>query len=105
MLLFGLLLLAATGAFTGLAIAGNLSGGPDYTVSMLGNQIVTMNALAIFSAGLALALLFCLGLSLMTGAATHHRRAHRAAQQPGRYGGTAPGRMNESTRPDDRPHP
>lgn len=105
MLLFGLLLLAATAAFTGLAIAGNLSGGPDYTVSMLGNHIATMSTLAIFSAGLALALLFCLGLSLMTGAATHHRRAHRAARQPGRYGRTAPGPMNETTRPDDRPHP
>ncbi|MFC3572498.1 hypothetical protein ACFOZ0_04215 [Streptomyces yaanensis] len=82
MLIIGLLLLAATGAFAGLAIAGNLSGGPEYTVSMLDHPIATMNALAIFSSGLALALLFALGLAAAVNAATHHRhrgpRSHRA---------------------------
>ncbi|MEU6477062.1 hypothetical protein ABZ858_09240 [Streptomyces sp. NPDC047017] len=102
MLLIGLLLLAATGAFVGLAIAGNLSGGPDYSVSMLGNHLVTMNTLAIFSAGLALALLFCLGLSLMAGAATHHRRLHRAARY-GRPADTRP--VDDTTRRDDRRYP
>ncbi|MEU6813104.1 hypothetical protein ABZ920_29810 [Streptomyces sp. NPDC046831] len=78
MIFIGLLLLAATGAFVALAIAGNLSGGPEYTVSVLGNDIATMNTLEVFSAGLALALLFCLGVALLTGAATHRRRPHRA---------------------------
>ncbi|ANH90429.1 MULTISPECIES: hypothetical protein [Streptomyces] len=101
MLLIGLLLLAATGAFTGLAIAGNLSGGPQYTVSILGNDIVTLNTLAIFSAGLALALLFCLGLSMLAGAATHHRH-HRVA----RYGGTDTRPTGGgTTQPDDRRYP
>ncbi|MFI9601133.1 hypothetical protein ACIHCX_14805 [Streptomyces sp. NPDC052043] len=99
MLLIGLLLLAATAAFTGLAIAGNLSGGPRYPVSVLGNHVATMNTLEAFSAGLALALLFCLGASLMAGAATHHRHAHRA---PRRYGGRDTGTLNEPTGRDGR---
>ncbi|WP_234327138.1 hypothetical protein [Streptomyces sp. NRRL WC-3742] len=64
MLLLGLLLLAASGAFTGLLIADNLSGGPDYQVTVLGNDLVTLNGLGIFLAGIALALLFCLGLAM-----------------------------------------
>jgi len=71
MLIIGLLLLLATGAFTGLAIAGNISGGPEYTVSILDHNIATMNMLAIFSSGLALALIFCLALAMMM-------RRHRA---------------------------
>lgn len=85
MLLIGLLLLAATAAFTALVIAGNLSGGPEYTVSVLGSDIVRVNTLEVFSAGLALALLFCLGAALMVGAAARHRRSHRVARD---YGGT-----------------
>ncbi|MCX3058574.1 hypothetical protein [Streptomyces beihaiensis] len=74
----GLLLLAATGAFTGLAIADNLSGGVDYSVTMLGNHIATLSPLGLFCSGLALALLFCLGIALMTHRATqHHHRHHR----------------------------
>jgi len=76
MLFLGLLLLGATGAFTALAIAGNLSGGPEYSVSVLGHHIATMNTLAVFCSGLALALIFCLGLVLARSGATHRRR-HR----------------------------
>ncbi|MFH9982404.1 hypothetical protein ACH4ND_24815 [Streptomyces sp. NPDC017179] len=100
MLLIGLLLLAATAAFTGLAIAGNLAGGPHYPVSVLGSHIATMNTLEIFSAGLALALLFCLGASLIAGAATHHRHAHRSTH---RFGGRHDtGTLNEPTGRDGR---
>ncbi|MEV6115210.1 hypothetical protein AB0L59_22500 [Streptomyces sp. NPDC052109] len=81
MLFLGLLLLAGTGAFTALAILGNLSGGPEYTVSVLSHDIATMNGLALFSSGLALALLFCLGLAMMTTAATHRHR-HRRPRAP-----------------------
>jgi cell division protein FtsX len=80
MLLIGLLLLGATGAFTALAIAGNLSGGPEYTVSVLDHQIATMNTLAVFSSGLALALIFCLALTTAVIGASHrptHRRHRR----------------------------
>lgn len=77
MLFIGLLLLAATAAFTGLAIAGNLSGGPHYSVSVLDQHIATMNSLAIFCAGLALALIFTLGLATVLNAATHRPRGAR----------------------------
>ncbi|MFE9021053.1 hypothetical protein ACFYNL_21160 [Streptomyces sp. NPDC007808] len=73
MLVLGLLLLAATGVFTGLVIADNLSGGPDHPVTVLGRELATMNTLAVFCSGLALALLFCLGLALVKRGATHHR--------------------------------
>ncbi|MER5213605.1 hypothetical protein ABT063_24295 [Streptomyces sp. NPDC002838] len=78
MIVLGLLLLAATGAFTGLVIADNLSGGPEYTVSVLGQDIATMNALAIFCSGLALALIFSLGLSAASTAVHRHRKHPRA---------------------------
>ncbi|MEV5878260.1 hypothetical protein AB0L75_29340 [Streptomyces sp. NPDC052101] len=81
MLFLGLLLLAGTGAFTALAIVGNLSGGPEYTVSVLGHDIATMNGLALFSSGLALALIFCLGLTMMAAGSTHHHR-HRRPRTP-----------------------
>ncbi|MGW2746210.1 hypothetical protein [Streptomyces sp. NPDC001450] len=42
--LFGLLLLVGSGAFTALVIAGILSGGPDYAVSVLGHHIATLPA-------------------------------------------------------------
>jgi hypothetical protein len=74
MLFLGLLLLAATAAFTGLAISDNLGGGPHYTVSVLGNDIATMNTLAIFCAGLALALIFSLGLWMAAGGAMRRSR-------------------------------
>ncbi|MFE7649586.1 hypothetical protein [Streptomyces phaeoluteigriseus] len=79
----GLILLAAAGAFTGLVIADNLSGGPRYTVSVLGREIATMNTLAIFCSGLALALIFCLGLAMVKGSATHRR--HRGTDRTDPY--------------------
>ncbi|MFF8772578.1 hypothetical protein [Kitasatospora sp. NPDC015120] len=94
MLLIGLLLVAATAAFTGLLIADNLSGGPEYQVTILGHQLVTLSSLGVFLAGLALALLFCLGLALAA-AARRRRRVHRtdrrdrrAAAAPRRAPGT-----------------
>ncbi|WSP86623.1 hypothetical protein OG289_01715 [Streptomyces sp. NBC_01235] len=84
MLLIGLLLLAATAAFTGLVIADNLSGGPEYSVSVLDHHIATMNTLAVFSSGLALALLFSLGLAVAASGAVHRRHRHRRP----RVGGT-----------------
>jgi hypothetical protein len=77
MLILGLLLLGCTAAFTGLALADNLNGGPDYTVSMLGHHIATMNTLAIFCAGLALALIFGLGTMMAMGGMSLRRRKTR----------------------------
>ena len=76
MILLGLLLLAVTGAFTGLLIAYNLSGGPEYTVTMFDNDVATMNSLSIFLSGVALALLFCIGCALVLGGGA--RRRHRS---------------------------
>ena len=77
MLFIGLFLLVTTGAFTALVIADNLSGGPEYAVSVLDSDIATMNTLAGFCSGLALALLFCLGLAMARGGVVHrrHRRS------------------------------
>jgi hypothetical protein len=77
MLLLGLLLLACTAAFTGLAIADNFSGGPDYTVTILGQHIATMNGLALFCAGLGLALVFGLGCFMAMTGGLLRRRKHR----------------------------
>jgi hypothetical protein len=78
MLILGLLLLACTAAFTGLVLAGNLSGGPDYKVTVLDNHIATMNSLAIFCAGLALALIFALGVAMaVTGLGLRRRRSRK----------------------------
>ncbi|MCZ4118509.1 hypothetical protein [Streptomyces sp. H39-S7] len=78
MLFLGLVLLAATGTLTGLLIAGNLNGGPDYTVVLLGHDLVRMNSLSIFCAGLALALIFCLSLVMAgEGAVLRRRKAVR----------------------------
>ncbi|MGW3071536.1 hypothetical protein [Kitasatospora sp. NPDC001132] len=81
MLLLGLLLMAASGAFVGLLIADNLSGGPDYQVMILGHRLVVLNSLSIFLAGVALALLFCLGLALirLSGRVRRSSRVVRAA--------------------------
>ncbi|MFB8202455.1 hypothetical protein [Kitasatospora purpeofusca] len=104
MLLFGLLLVALTGAFAGLLIADNLSGGPEYQVVLLGHDLVTLNSLGIFLAGLALALLFCLGLVL----ARAGRSARRArATGHGHRAAPAQDRPDPLDRPDphDRPAP
>ncbi|MCW7942925.1 membrane protein [Streptomyces hygroscopicus] len=94
MLFIGLLLLAVTGAFTALLIVGNLSGGPEYTVSVLDHPIATMNALAIFSAGLALSLLFVLGLAAAVTAATHRHTG------PGRHRARRGAAVDDMTGPD-----
>jgi hypothetical protein len=82
MILLGLLLLGATGAFTGLLIAYNTTGGPEYTVTMFDNDLATMNSLSIFLAGIALALLFCIGCALAMGGGARRRRRSTAMREP-----------------------
>jgi hypothetical protein len=105
MLLLGLLLLAATGAFTGLLIADNLSGGPEYHVTLLGNTIATMNSLEIFLSGLALALIFCLGLAMTGtgGVLTRRRRSRLREARAARYdaAGYETVRRDDAVRADD----
>jgi hypothetical protein len=76
MFLLGLLLAACSAAFAALLIAYNTSGGPEYTVTMFGTDMVTLNVLSIFCAGLALGLLFSLGLFLMGGKLRVRRARH-----------------------------
>ncbi|MEU8511037.1 hypothetical protein AB0C76_05530 [Kitasatospora sp. NPDC048722] len=73
MLLLGLLLMSVSGAFIGLLIADNIAGGPEYQATILGNDLVTLNSLGVFLAGVALGLIFCLGLALI-GLARRTRR-------------------------------
>jgi hypothetical protein len=81
MLILGLLLLAGAGVFTGLVIADNTSGGPEYNVSVLGHSIATMNTLEIFCAGLALALIFCLGMAMaMAGGVSRRHKSRKLAE-------------------------
>jgi hypothetical protein len=87
MLIIGLLLLAATAVFSALLIAFNLSGGPDYAVSMFGSHPFTVSVLGAFLGGLALALIFGLGLWMMLGGAAllaRRRKKHLAARHEAR---------------------
>ncbi|WP_395297875.1 hypothetical protein ACF9IK_33795 [Kitasatospora hibisci] len=102
MLLLGLLLMATTGAFAGLLIADNLDGGPDYTASVLGNDVATLSSLGIFLAGIALALLFCLGLAMIARARRAHRPVRLGTEPAYRTGESAPAARAERRRPYDR---
>ncbi|MFE9428536.1 hypothetical protein ACFYNO_36955 [Kitasatospora sp. NPDC006697] len=65
MILLGLLLLAATGAFTGLLIADNAGAGNSIPVTVAGNEIAVMSPLGVFLGGIALTVVFFLGLALL----------------------------------------
>lgn len=95
MLLLGLLLLGATGAFAGLLVAENRSGGPDYAVTMYGNDLGTVNTLGAFLAYIALTLLFCLALAMVTGGAGPRPPPQGRAAPDAPRGGAQPrtGRM------------
>ncbi|MFF2655470.1 hypothetical protein [Streptomyces sp. NPDC058045] len=99
LLLLGLLLMAGAAAFAGLLIAYNLSGSPDYTVTLLGSQPFTISTLGAFLGGIALTLIFGLGMwMLLAGSALvrgHGRRRRvdragddRTVQREARLGGT-----------------
>jgi len=74
MLVLGLLIVAATVAFAIVVIADNLGGGPHYSVSLFDHHLATVSTLGAFLAGLALALLFAVGLMMMSAGARHERR-------------------------------
>ncbi|ANB09965.1 hypothetical protein SAM40697_6012 [Streptomyces ambofaciens] len=78
MLVLGLLLMAGAAAFAGLLIAYNLSGGPDYTVTLLGSQPFTVSTLGAFLGGIALTLIFGLGMwMLLAGTVLARRRGKK----------------------------
>src|SRR5689334_13083018 len=88
LLLLGLLLLGATGAFIGLLVADNTDG-PAYDVTILGNQIATMTGLAVFLSGVALTLVVGLALVLIR-AGAHRARRHRQLIRAGRVSAGPP---------------
>jgi hypothetical protein len=83
MLLMGLILLGGAAAFAGLLVTQNSAGGPDYGVSLFGFDVGTMNTVQAFLAGVALCLVFCLGVALAVGSVlrAHRRRAHLDAER------------------------
>lgn len=83
-MVLGLLLVLLSGGAVALLTAYNRSGGPDYSVTMFGNDAGVVNGMQIFYAGIALALLFCLGLWLMAMSA-RRGRAMRAQIRAARH--------------------
>lgn len=108
MLLLGLLLVGATAAFTGLLVADNNSGSPDYSVVVLGHHIATMNTLSAFLAGAALALVCCLGLAMMSagGRRVARRRADlRSARRDARDAAAERDQLAARVADDPEPEP
>jgi hypothetical protein len=83
-MVLGLLLVLLSGGAVALLTVYNRAGGPDYSVGMFGNEIAAVNGMQIFYAGIALALLFCLGLWLMAMSA-RRGRAMRAEIRAARH--------------------
>jgi hypothetical protein len=98
MLLLGLLIVAAAVAFAIVVSADNLGGGPHYSVKLFDHHLATVNTLGAFLAGIALTLVFCLGLLMMTAGARRERRRNselRAARRERKAAAKAnPGTVN-----------
>jgi hypothetical protein len=77
MIIVGFLLLGAAATVSGLLIADNLSTGPIFTPHLLGHSLPSLNAVGVFSAGLGLALLFCLGVWMIAAAVIDRHRGVR----------------------------
>lgn len=91
MLVLGLLLMAGAAAFAGLLIAYNLSGGPDYTVTLLGSDPFTISTLGAFLGGIALTLIFGLGMWMLlagTVLARHRSKKRRGDRETARRAAT-----------------
>ena len=87
LVLLGGLLAGGAGAFTGLLIAYNTSGGPNYTPEIFGQSLATLNTLGVFCSGMAMGLTLCFGLWLIVGVhpprhAPHHRQPAHPGQHP-----------------------
>lgn len=82
MLVLGLLIACAAGAFAGLVVTENTTAGPGYDVSVFGNNLGSLTTMDAFLAGIALALVFSLGIGVAIGSVTHRHRlqAERRAE-------------------------
>lgn len=76
-MVLGLLLVLLSAAAVVLLAFYNRSGGPDHMVTLFDRELVAIDGWQIFLAGVTLALLFCLGLWMMS-AAGRRSRAIRA---------------------------
>ena len=72
MLILGLLLVVVSAAGTALVISYNSSGGPEQTIVMFGRDWLSVTPLQAFIAGLAVALVFCVGVWMIV--STERRR-------------------------------
>jgi hypothetical protein len=72
MLILGLLLVVLSAAAAAVLVAYNSSGGPEQMVVIFGQDWVSVTPMQAFLAGIVLALIFCLGLSMVV--ATGRRR-------------------------------
>jgi hypothetical protein len=75
MLILGLLLVVLSVAAVALLLAYNSAGGPEQMIGLFGRDWWSVNAMEAFVAGLALALLFSLGLWLMVSTGRRMRAA------------------------------
>jgi hypothetical protein len=79
-IVLGMLAMGCAGTLCALLISDNLSAAPTYTPRLLGHSLPSVNAVIVFSAGLTLALLFCLGAWMVAaGVIERHRSARGMA--------------------------
>lgn len=81
MLLLGLLVAGAAGAFAGLLIADNTAGGPYDPVTLPGHHVVALDTRQAFLYGIALAMVFCLGVAAIRRGTAELRDAERIRAQ------------------------
>ncbi|MET9135189.1 hypothetical protein, partial [Streptomyces antibioticus] len=90
----------AAGAFAAVAAVENFSGGPAYAVGTYGNEIATLTVPGLFLSGVALALMFCLGLAVLAAGLKRWRRMHEAPASASatRVAGEPEGRRRQPSR-------
>lgn len=84
MLILGLLLVVVSAAAGVLLVSYNHAGGPEQTVVLFGRDLVSVNALEAFIAGIVVALVFCLGMWMVVSSGRRARLAradYRAARR------------------------
>jgi hypothetical protein len=87
MLILGLLLVLASVAAAVLLMAYNATGGPEQMIVLFGRDLVSVNPLQAFVAGIVVALVFCLGLWLVVSSGRRARAAradYRAVRREAR---------------------
>lgn len=81
-LAWGILLAGGAGGITGWLVVDNAANGPKYTPQLLGQALPMtprLSPLAVFCSGLALGVIFCVGVWLIAAGRRHHVR--RSAQR------------------------